>query len=76
MFIFIGYRQYVTILGLLTTLTGVYKLHLSVKPDMASEVTFHAKKPHDAGIIDFYKAREGLRYTIYGFLIQATTILF
>jgi hypothetical protein len=63
------------ILGLLTTLAGVYKLHLSVKPDKTSEVTFHTKKPHEAGIIDFYRAREGLRYTIYGFLIQAMTIL-
>ena len=75
MSILIPFKQYITILGLLTTLVGVYKLHLSVKPDSTSEVTFHAKKPHQAGIIDFYRAREGLRYTIYGFLIQATTIL-
>lgn len=69
------YQQYIMILGLLTTLTGVYKLHLSVKPDMASEVAFQTKKPHEAGIIDFYQARQGLRYTIYGFLIQATAVL-
>ena len=73
--VLVDYSQYLTILGLLVTLTGVYKLHHAVKPDSAAAVTFHTKEPHDAAIIDFYEARQGLRYTVYGFLIQTVTIL-
>jgi hypothetical protein len=68
--------HYLTILGLLITLTGIYKLHLAIKFDNTSKVTFHNKESHDAAIIDFYQAKSGLRYTLYGFLIQALTVIF
>ncbi|MBN3040605.1 MAG: hypothetical protein JW867_05715 [Candidatus Omnitrophica bacterium] len=65
--------QYLTFLGLLITLTGIYKIHRAVRYNPATKITFHTKEPHDAAIIDFYQARIGLRYTIYGFLIQMIT---
>ena len=71
----IAYPQYVTILGLLITLTGVHKLHRAVKRDASAKVAFKTHEIHDAGIIDFYLARQGLRYTIYGFLLQTITII-
>ena len=72
----IDYSTYLTILGLLTTLTGIYKLHHSVKTNPATEITYHAKEPRDAAIIDYHQARSGLRFTIYGFLIQMLTVIF
>ncbi len=68
--------QYLTILGLLITLSGIYKLHLAIKYDNTSKITFHNKEPQEAAIIDFYQAKSGLRYTLYGFLIQALSVIF
>jgi hypothetical protein len=68
--------RYLTIFGLLITLSGIYKLHLAVRVDNARKITFHTKELHDAAIIDFYQAKLGLRYTVYGFLIQVLAVLF
>ncbi len=71
----INFSQYITILGLIITLSGVHKLHQAVRANPAVEIKYHTKQAHDAAIIDFYQAREGLRYTIYGFLIQMLTVI-
>ncbi len=69
-----GYKL-IMIFGLLVSLTGVYKLYCSIKPDTNVYSAAPGEKPLSQASLDYDMAKEGVRYIIYGLLTQMIIII-
>ena len=67
--------QYIIILGFAISLNGIHRFYQAIKVDPQREIVVHQKDSHQGAIIDFVEARTALRFLVYGFLIQAASLV-
>ena len=69
-----GYKL-IVVFGTLVSLSGVYKLYCSIKPDTNVYSAAPGEKPVSQASLDYDMAKEGVRYIIYGLLAQMVLII-
>jgi hypothetical protein len=65
----------ITTLGFLIIVTGIYKIYRAIKPESKTYILSPGEEPFIGAIIDHRLAREGIRFLIYGFLIQTLKLI-
>lgn len=69
------FSKTLTTLGFLVTITGIYKIHHAIKPESKTYILSPGEKPFVGAVIDHKNAREGIRFVLYGFVIQALKLI-
>tara|TARA_B100000315_G_scaffold174050_1_gene162499 strand:+ start:2187 stop:2387 length:201 start_codon:yes stop_codon:yes gene_type:complete len=59
-----------TVLGFLVILTGVHKLYCSIKPESERCSVSPGEEPFEGATVNEKLYTSGVRFIIYGFLIQ------
>ena len=59
-----------TVLGSLVIITGIHKLYCSIKPESERYVASPDEEPFEGAVVDNKLSKSGIRFIIYGFLIQ------
>lgn len=65
----------ITTLGFLIMATGIYKIYRAIKPDSKTYILSPEEEPFIGAVINHKSAQEGMRFLIYGFLIQALKLI-
>ncbi|MBN3040607.1 MAG: hypothetical protein JW867_05725 [Candidatus Omnitrophica bacterium] len=66
----------ITILGFSITLCGIHKVYCSIKPETKRYEAGPDGKDFEGALIEQKLAKEGIRFVIYGFLIQALSLIY
>ena len=67
--------RFITILGFLVIIAGIHKVYCAVKPDSKTYIVDPGREPFEGAVIDFQTARQGIRFVVYGFLIQVLQLM-
>jgi hypothetical protein len=67
--------RFITILGFLMIIVGIHKVYCAVKPDSKTYIVDPGREPFEGAVIDFKVARQGIRFVVYGFLIQVLQLM-
>lgn len=69
------FSKSLTTLGFLIIITGVYKMYHAIKPESKTYILSPGEEPFIGAIIEQKLAREGVRFLIYGLLVQALKLI-
>lgn len=67
--------QTITTFGFLIIMTGVHKIYHAIKPESKTYILSPGEKPFVGAVIEQKLARQGVRFVVYGFLIQMLKLI-
>jgi len=69
------FSKTITTLGFLVIVTGIYKIYHAIQPESKTYILAPGEKPFVGAVVDHKRAREGVRFVLYGFIIQTFKLI-
>jgi hypothetical protein len=70
------FAKITTVFGFLLILNGIYIFYSSIKPESKTYILSPGEKPFEGSTVERKLAQKGVRFIIYGFLLQSLKLIF